>query len=174
MRFFKYTYKQLSLFTLLMAVFILTLFYRNNLSPTLQLRKECKVMEEQLIKAQNATVKLQVLKAEYRKINRMAGNSKRTNDEIHQRILTNSTLFAKKANISSVREVHVFTADKMQVVTHLLDLEGAFTELVQIAHQFEHKFNDARLTSLKIYSIQDNRTKKLHLYGTYYFQNFKK
>jgi hypothetical protein len=174
MKFLNYSYKQLNLFLLLVVAFVLILIYRQNVVPTLNLYHECNEMEKQLEKAQNATTKLNILKSEYRKLNKIAGNSKHSNEEIRQAILSNANLFAQTANIASIKEPHIFNADKMEVVTHLMDMQGNFKELITITNQFENKFTDARLSALKFYAIEDNRTKKTNLYATFYFQNFKK
>lgn len=174
MRSLSFTYKQLNLFTPLLAVFLLLLIYRQNISPTLVLYSECNSMEEQLQKAQKAESHLQNLKAEFRKLDKLAGNSKLTNEEIRQAILTNTNLFSENANVSSIKEQHVFASNNMKVVTHMLELQGDYKELVKITNKFEISFKDARISTLKIFSTQDNRTKKINLYATYYFQNFKK
>ncbi|HYG49477.1 MAG TPA: hypothetical protein VD905_01190 [Flavobacteriales bacterium] len=174
MKFLNYTYKQLNLFLLLMAVFVLLLIYRQTIVPTFNLYRECGQMELQLEKAQNATTRLNILKSEYRRLNKIAGNSKLTNEEIRQAILSNTNLFTDAAHIASIKEPHVYTADNMEVVTHQVDIQGNFKELITITNQFENKFTDARLSALKFYTVEDNRTKKNSLYGTFYFQNFKK
>ncbi len=171
---FNFTYKQLNLLAPLLAVFLLLLMYRQNISPTLALYSECNTMEEQLQKAQQAETRLHRLKAEFRKLDQLAGNSKLSNEEIRQAILTNTNLFSENANVSSIKEQHVFATDNMKVVTHMLELQGDYKELVKITHKFETSFKDARISTLKIFSTQDNRTKKINLYATYYFQNFKK
>jgi uncharacterized protein YjbI with pentapeptide repeats len=174
MKFLNYTYKQLNLLLILLSVFLITIIYRQNIVPTLNLYSECEQMRSQLEKVQNAGTKLSILKSEYRKLNKISGNSKLTNEEIRQAILSNTNLYSKDAAITSIKEPHIFESDKMQVVTHLVDVQGYFNELVTITNRFESKFSDARLSAAKFYSIEDNRTKKTCLYGTFYFQNFKK
>lgn len=174
MKFLQYSYKQLNLFLLLMAAFVLLLIYRINITPTLELHRECSAMREQLSKVDNASVRLQQLKSEHRILNKVAGNSKLTNEEVRQAILTNTNAYSQKATISNMKEPHIFMADNLQVVTHLMEMQGNYTELIKMAGQFETTFKDARLSAMKLYSTQDNRTKKLTLYAIYYFQNFKK
>jgi hypothetical protein len=174
MNFLNYTYRQLNLFAALAAVFVLLMIYRQTIVPTLVVYRECREMEQQLEKAENASVKLTVLRQELRKLNKIAGNSTLSNGEIRQAILGNTNLYAKSAEIASIREPHLFDAGKMEVITHLVDVRGNFKELISITNQFENNFADARLSAIKFYSVCDTRTKKMNLYGTFYFQNFKK
>lgn len=174
MKFLRYTYKQLNLFMLLASIFIILLAYRFNISPTLNLRTECITMQSQLEKLENASIRLQQLKTEYRRLNKVSGNSNRSNDEIRQEILTYANKYAQGSAVSSFKEVHSFSANNMTVITHFLEMQGNFNDLVRIAWYFEKDFKDARLSAFKIFSLEDSRTKKLTLYGTYYFQNFKK
>lgn len=174
MKFFHYTYKQLNLLVLLLAAFLILLIYRLNITPTLELNKECDAMRAQIEKAENSTVRLQQLKSQYRLLNMLSGNSKLSNEEVRQAILTNTNAYSKSAKISNVKEPHIYTANNLHVVTHLMEMQGNYSELVKIASDFETSFKDARLSAMKLYSTQDNRTKKLTLYAIYYFQNFKK
>lgn len=174
MNFFKYSYKQLNLFTLLGGILVLLLVYRQNIKPTLDLYGQCAAMEQQLRKAENAGSRLQVLRSELKRLNKISGNSKLSNEEIRQAILSNTNLFSQQATLTSIKEPHLFSSSQLEVLTHSLDLQGSFKELVNITYDFESRFTDARLSALKLYTVEDNRTKKTSLYGTYYFQNFKK
>lgn len=174
MKFLKYSYKQLNLFTLLASTLLLLWMYRQNIVPTLELRNQCIQMQGQLEKAGHAPYQLNILRNEQKKLNRVSGNSKLSNEEIRQAILGNTHQFSKQVTVTSIKEPHIYDGPQMQVLTHALDLQGNFRELVKVTHDFESRFSDARLSAVKYYSLEDARTKKTTLYATYYFQNFKK
>jgi len=174
MNFLKCSYKQLNLLTLLGGVFLLLTAYRKTVLPTLELRQQCLQMEEQLKKAENAGSRLQILRSEQKRLNKVSGNSKLSNEEIRQAILSNFNLFSEQATLTAIREPHLFSSNQLEVLTHSFDLQGNFKELIAVTHKFESKFTDARLSALRFYAIEDNRTKKNSIYATYYFQNFKK
>lgn len=174
MNFLKYSYKQLNLLLLLAGILILLLVYRQNIRPTIDLRQQCRQMEAQLTKANNAHARLQILRTEQKRLNNVSGNSKLSNEEIRQAILSNTNLFSEQATLTAIKEPHVYNRNQLEVLTHSLELQGHFKELIRITHQFENRFTGARLSALKLYSVEDSRTKKTSLYGTYYFQNFKK
>lgn len=174
MNFLQYSYKQLNFFVLLALAFILLLVYRQNIVPTIDLYKQCAEMEIQVQKAEHAGSRLQILKTEQKKLNKISGNSKLTNEEIRQAILSNTNLFSEQATLTAIREQHLYTSNQLEVLTHSLDLQGSFKELISITNKFESRFTDARLSALKLYSVEDSRTKKTNLYGSFIFQNFKK
>jgi len=169
-----YTYKQLNVLLVLVTVFVLLVIYNYNVKPTLGLYRECETMRNDLKKIDNAETKLEQLKSIYKKVNAVAGNSKLNNDEIRQVILAKTNSYVKNAFVYSIKEPHVFETNNAQVVTHLLELEGDFKELVKVVNDLENGFKEAKLASIKLFSLVDNRTKKIKLYGLLYFQNYKK
>lgn len=174
MNFLKYSYKQLNLLVILAGIFVLLLVYRQNIRPTLELYYQCHEIQEQVKKAEHANTRVQVLRNELKRLNKISGNSRLSNEEIRQAILTNTNQFSKQATLTGIKEPHLYSINQLEVLTHAFDLQGNFKELIGITHDFESHFTDARLSALKLYAVEDHRSKKTSLYGTYYFQNFKK
>jgi len=131
-------------------------------------------MQNQIATIDNASLRLQELKIEFKKLNHVSGNSNLSNDAIRQSILHFTNQHIKNARINSFKEAHSYTANNTIVHTNFLELQGNYSDLILIAWDFEKKFKTARLTAIKLYSTEDSRTKKTTLYGIYYFQNFKK
>ncbi|MFI5203877.1 MAG: hypothetical protein ACHQF2_05220 [Flavobacteriales bacterium] len=158
--------------TLVFVVFI----YKKNISATLNLISSCAELENKLVQAENADVKLAILRSQLKKINEGSGNMNISSEQIEQEILDRAAKLSQKENImlSSFKEAHQVVTNGYMVTSHMIEIEGGFVPAVRFIHAFEKEFKDARLVSIKFYTKEDYKTHKKYLYGTLCFQHVRK
>lgn len=152
-------------FVLLWAV------YSFAISNTLELRRECMGLRQQLDSASSAPSRLAALKQEFQQIE-TATNSNDTSTILHDRLLGIVANYCQQHN-SVLRDFASPVCYRQQewlIETHPIVVEGTFLNLLKLVHQLEQE-KVGKIISVDFHSRRDNKTQTLSLTATIYVQN---
>ena len=78
-----------------------------------------------------------------------------------------------QVQLKSFQEAETFAEERLQIETHELLLEGAFTNQLRVCQALEENLTQGRVASVVFRSVRDRRSKQVRLNGQLYIQGVK-
>ena len=78
-----------------------------------------------------------------------------------------------QVQLKSFQEAETFTEERLQIETHEILLEGAFTDQLRVCQALEENLTQGRVASVVFRSVRDRRSKQVRLNGQLYIQGVK-
>ena len=152
------------------AFFMFWISYRFAFSNTIDLKKECRDLENKMAKIENAPARLHHVRDELSKLEQLIGDV--SADEISPLLIERAGSYCKKNHLvlKEVPQKHLFTQDEFGIVTHSLVVSGPYKKLVQLFDQLENHIGVGKVRSAIFEIEEDRKTKIKSLNCTYYLQ----
>nr|WP_319570069.1 hypothetical protein [uncultured Draconibacterium sp.] len=162
---------------LVVAVFIFTLLlsWKMAIKPSIDLYSNVKHQQDQLELLENAPQQIALLKRKLELVDQQIGAS--ATDIKQEQIINEISQYIndrKQIDLCQLSPVHKQQRENYIIQTFQLELEGRFTQLVQLLQFFEQKKSIGKIASTEFYIHNDrkNKTNKLRL--RLYIQTFSK
>ncbi|WP_346882336.1 hypothetical protein [uncultured Algibacter sp.] len=166
------TYKQ-KFFAVIGGFVILFLAsYKKTFKHVLSASHELNLVEKKLSNNQNAINELIYLKNEIVNLEKTIGGQTQNPEHIQQELLDFISKNSLGVNIVSIEDVHLFSDNGFLIYTNQIELEGRYSNLVEILYDIEKKVKNSRVVSANIYSKKNYRTKTKTLYLKIILQNY--
>lgn len=171
----RFTYKQKNYGLLILLVLMLVVSYKRSFSLSLAALADIDQQTIQKQEAAHATTDLADIQFQILQLDRNLGKTDLPPDQVQQEILSTINRFSKTEHIltSRVEATHQFQTVDFDIYSNLVLVSGSFNGILSLTHHFEHAFNQARLTSIDLYTDQDPLTKKTTLYAKLLFQHYR-
>ena len=104
-------------------------------------------------------------------LDKIIGKEGTTKEMVQQGIVSFGSENAPEVSISDLKPIHDFPEDDYHIITNQLDVTGNSNQLLNLAYNFEKKFNLSRMVSMHFYTTKkNNKSEVLHL--KMIFQNY--
>lgn len=111
------------------------------------------------------------LKNDVEYLNKIIGKEGVTKEMVQQEIIsfasTNSGV-----SINDLKPIHDYPETDYHIITNQLDVTGNANQLLELAYNFEKKFNYSRMVSQNFYTTKKNNNKSEVLHLKMIFQNY--
>jgi len=172
----KLTYHQRLLYTLIGGGIFVIILYNVAISSTVDLMIENNQLEEQIAKNQDAPQRIQKIKKDLKKIEKLIGDNNQTKEvDIHQNLLQLIT--------DNVQENRLILKDFPQpyeiadkgylTTTALATVEGNFVPLLKLVHFLEVNYKVGKVVAVDFKTTKVLKTRKRKLSSVIYLQNVK-
>jgi hypothetical protein len=166
----QYTYKQKCAALLVVFLMLSYTAYKRSFKNLFEVYNENKELTLLSKEIASKSKSLDVLSMEITSYDKYLGNQNVARDLVQQEIISFSTQH-KGISISDLQAIHIFTNENYSVYTNQLDVTGNINDLLQLAYDFETKFNFSRVVSTNYYKVKKNNSNEtLHL--KIIFQNY--
>lgn len=157
----------------LAVIFILLLCaaYKRSFSKLISSFNEYSEIKSKNSKLKSATVDIDVLKGELKKINKIIGEETVDKEKIQQDII-GFAIKHKNTSIFDLKAIHKFKDDDFVIYTNQLDLTGDLNDLLELAYDFEKNFPSSKVSSMKFYTLNKENNKSTILHLKLIFQNY--
>jgi len=154
-------------------VVISWLSYKLAFAKTWKTYKEYKNLTEQIVLAEQLPKQQQLLSLKKQHYDSIMHHLDIGNSAIHNKLLHVITTQAKehKVAIMNFNEPHYHTQDEVQIYTFAFDIQGSFTNTLQLIYALEQKGNFGEIVHLNFYKKRDYKRKKNNLIAKVYLQH---
>ncbi len=168
------TYKQKCIAVLIGFVLLLLAAYKKTIKRVVAAKIQLNHVEQQLLNTDNSINELYRLQDEVKVLDNVIGGNSLNPELVQQSILNFITNKGVAANIVKIEDVHTFSDKDFKVYTNQIEVEGAFSTLVELLYDIEKEFKASRIASSSLYSKKKYRTNKTKLYLKLMLQNYEK
>ncbi len=167
----KYSYKVKFKVLLIVLAMLSIAAYRRSFSSLIESVKENQSLAQKVELMGKKTKNVDLLNAEIQSLDKLIGKENTSKNVIQQNIVGFITANSSKVVISDLKSIHEFTDENYKIFSYQLDLAGNFNSLIQLAYNFERKFDYSKIVSMKFYTEKkNNKSEVLHL--KIIFQNY--
>lgn len=165
---FTSTYQQSNIGLLALTLLITLFAYFFTIQQTIHLKRNNKTMQNQLQQANTATQQIAYYNQQ---INQIDSNAVQAYNEDY--LLAVVSTFCREHNlaIKDFPSGITYLMDKEAVVSHDIEVEGKYADMVKLAHALEQDYQLGSIVSLKFATTMDRREKKLYLRGRIILRN---
>ena len=162
----KKTYSILTAFVL--ACFII---YSIAIKETINAKKSCAKLEDQLKHVENAPVQIAELDQKTERINKVI-NANKQNKSFNEYLLDRVSDFSVKNSllIKHFPKNHSYAKGDYSINTNIITVEGSYIKLLKLLHHLEIIEKTGHLSSVEYLSYLDRETKKMKLEMKIYIQ----
>jgi hypothetical protein len=171
----KASYKTKNRLLLAGVILLIVVAYNAAFKESIALYNETAGLEIQLQTANDAPVKIALLKKENERMDMLLGKENNS-AELQQSLLIFITNYCKENNlILEDFPKPLLNSDKgMLVETNTFIVQGGFNKLLQLDYLFEQKLKIGKVASVHYHANRNYDTKKSNLTVTLYIQNIKR
>lgn len=137
-------------------------------------KTELNNVEKKLSNTDNAYNESYLLKSEIQSLDNVIGGHSTNPEDVQQEILDFISKTILKVNIVSIEDVHLFSDEEFLIYSNQIELEGSYTNLINLLYETEKHFKSARVISSKFYSKKNYATNKKTLFLKIILQNYEK
>ncbi|HAA01005.1 MAG TPA: hypothetical protein DCD96_05105 [Flavobacteriales bacterium] len=169
----KLNYKRKFLAVAVLVPVLALLSWFRLIDPTLELKGQCRSMEQSLDSSKGYETDYLLLRNELDQLNQMLGKEAGSVEEINRGIVEFVSKNSDELNISLTEfpAVHSFQKNQYRIFTHQAEIEGSYMAILRLVYKMEREFNLARICSIRFVTRQDKIKKVKKLYGIIYVQN---
>jgi hypothetical protein len=171
--FSKLTYKQKFYTAILFFCIILFASYKKTFHKTFIAKKSVEKVEKKVFATDNYYYQISNLKKEIQNLDEVIGGSNINPQNVQQSIL-NFVAEKQETNLIAIEDTHISSNSNFIVFTNQITLSGSYPSLIKCLFNFEKKFKDSKIVSIRVYSEKNRATKKIVLLMHLIFQNYKK
>lgn len=168
------SYKQ-KFFAIIVGFVLLTMAcYKKTYKHMFAARTELKNVEQKLSNTNNSYNELFSLKNEIQILDDLIGGHSVDPEGVQQKILDFISNTKLNVNIISIEDVHLFSDSEFLIYSNQVELEGSYTNLINLLYETEKNFKNSRVVSSKFYSKKKYNTNKQKLFLKIILQNYEK
>ncbi len=151
----------------------LLLAYNMAISKTLELKKGCNKIEDELNAAGYAPARIAALNKKLAKIESLYGSDFEDLDKLQEKLLNHISQSCKQYELTLIElpSVHEFAQSDYVVKTFKIVVEGNYTNILKFIYDLEFKPALGRLASVKFSTETDYRYKNKKLFAQIIIQN---
>jgi Tfp pilus assembly protein PilO len=167
----QYSYKKKLIALLLVFVMLTITAYKRSFSTLFQTISEYKALSLKVDELNKKSNNTNGLIKDLAHLDKIIGKDGTTKEMIQQEIVGFASKNHTGISINDVQPIHVFLDENYNVITNQIDVTGGANNLLQLAFDFEKKFDFSRIINMYFYtSKNNNKSDVLHLKMT--FQNY--
>lgn len=159
---------------LLIGVAVLTLFLSFFIAvrPTIVKWEHVRSLEMKLVSLEKAPAELKQLEKRTKELERRIGKDFSIDPDVEKSLLQATTSYCSHNNllIREFPEVHHVNIQGYMLCTYQVIIEGSFIPMLELLHQMEMEFHQARVVSAIFQSKMDLKQKKIRLTLSVFFQ----
>lgn len=166
-----YSYKQ-KFYALIVVFFMLTAAaYKRSFHTLFDVITEYRTLSKKADDINKKSNNTDSLKKDIAYLDKIIGKEGVTKEMVQQGIVSFSSENSPSVSISDLKPIHDFPEDDYHIITNQLDVTGDSNQLLNLAYNFEKKFNLSRIVSINFYTTKkNNKSEVLHL--KMIFQNY--
>jgi len=166
-----YSYKQ-KFYALIIIFFMLSITaYKRSFHTLFEVVSEYRTLSKKAEDINKKAKNTGTLKNDVEYLDKIIGKEGVTKEVVQQGIISFATINSKNISINDLKPIHDFPEEDYHIITNQLDVTGNANNLLDLAYNFEKKFNYSRMVSQKFYSTKkNNKSEVLHL--NMIFQNY--
>jgi len=166
-----YSYKQ-KFFALMLVFFMLSVTaYKRSFHALFDVMAEYRVLSKKADDINKKSKNTGTLKNDVEYLNKIIGKEGVTKDMVQQGIISFATTNSSAISINDLKPIHDFPEEDFHIITNQLDVTGNTNQLLELAYNFEKKFDYSRMVSQSFYTTKkNNKSEVLHL--KMIFQNY--
>ncbi|WP_308993690.1 hypothetical protein QLS71_007940 [Mariniflexile litorale] len=146
--------------------------YKKTFKHTLSARKELNSVNEKLFNNENSLEDLYNLNNDISNLNKTIGGQTSNPEVVQQKLLDFISKNNYNVNIVSIEDVHLFSDNEFLIYSNQIELEGTFSNLINILYEIEKHFKNSRVVSTQLYSKKNYRTNTKNLFLKIILQNY--
>lgn len=168
------SYKQK--FYAVIGCFIILLLagYKKTYKQVFLVKSELNEVENKLKSASGAFGTIYGLKNDVAILDNVIGGHTSNPTQVQQMFFDFVTDSKSKVNLISLEDPHVFRNGEFIVYTNQAELEGNYTDLMQLLYEIEKNFKSSRVVSNSLYTKKNYTNNKTKLYLKIILQNYEK
>jgi len=169
------TYLQKTIAFAVLALLLAILGYTQKIAPTLELKTQLAEIEE-LSNNETLDEEINLLKTQLHYLNKIMGKDRKDLESINREILNYVSLYSDSTQVKLVQmpRAHKFTEAGFTIYTHVILIQGTFSELLPLTHFFETETSGMKLASVRYYTKKNLKTKRNQLFAELYIQSYEK
>jgi hypothetical protein len=154
---------------------MLIVSYKRSFSITLSVLTEIENQELRIIDAQTADTDFEILQLQINQLNTTIGKSDLEPDKVQQKILSTITDYSllSEIRLDQLQATHDFETVDFNIYSNLVSVKGTFNGLLSLIYDMENDFEEARITNITFYKVQNLINKKTELYASILFQHYR-
>lgn len=170
-----FTYKKKVILLLVGSFLFVLIAYRLSIEQTFELKGECKLAEQKIALAQNASEKIQVYQKKLRILDQKIGTNISSGIDFQDLLLEEVSAYCKENKLvfRDMQLTHQFEKGNYQIETNFFSVEGTFVPLLKLVYNLETNYNTGQIASVRFESKKDLKTKRRRLFVHVYYQNIK-
>lgn len=163
--------KNYILFSIIFLMMILS--WKLSIYPTIELSKEIELLESELALAKNSPSQILKLEKDLLAYQNSSSSVVVSLSSLRKSLLQRITKLTGKheVNLRSFPQSSTSYLEGIEISTSVVELEGNFINLLQLADEIENDKGLGKLASIKFKSVEDRRTKRRSLLMTLYIQS---
>jgi len=168
----KRTGKQILQFTIAGVILLAVCSYVFAIKKTIEVKASCKTLQQKIDSAYVAPQQIRELSEEMKAYESSFGSQNSIEIDFQTVLLQTIGGFTEENNmeIQKFPTPHVFTKDKLELVTFQCTVSGTYAQHLKLIHLIEKQEFGASLVSVYFETKKNIKTKKLQLYMTMYIQ----
>ncbi len=154
---------------------IVSISWRMAITPSIQLYKSVNQQENQIEILETAPQQIALTEKKLERINQQIGTA--AIDIKQENIVNEISLYIKNnddVELCLLTPIHKQQKENFWINTYKLELQGSFTNLVQLLNYFEDKNSIGKIASTDFFLKKDNKSGTQHLRMQLYIQSFTK
>lgn len=157
------------------SVILLFVMFRLAFSKTLELRRNCVVIEQNLGSSNQLPLLIESLQAEISDLERIIGSNSNDENFIRQQLLENVGEYCQLHSIQLMEIPYINSRynNGYNFQNNLVRLQGDYKTMLGLVYKLENEWKIARVMSVKFYLKRDIRQRKDFLFADIYLQNIK-
>jgi hypothetical protein len=166
-----YSYKQ-KFYALIILFFMLAATaYKRSFHTLFEVISEYKMLSKKADDINKKSKSTGSLTNDIAYLDKIIGKEGVTKEMVQQGIVSFASTNSKNISISDLKPIHDFPEDDYHIITNQLDVTGNANQLLELAYNFEKKFDFSRMVSQNFYTTKkNNKSEVLHL--KMIFQNY--
>lgn len=154
-------------------VVLIWIAYHFSFSKTIDLWKECNLLEQQQRLIEDIPEQLPRLTEEIERLENILGNSGQ--EDFSTLILEQIDMLCQKNHVrlNEIPEKHLFESENLTVETLNIHLQGSFSNQLNIISEMEKGETKARIRSLRLQALVNQATGERRLESTIFLQSIK-
>lgn len=166
-----YSYKQ-KFYALIILFFMLSITaYKRSFHTLFEVISEYKMLSKKADDINKKSKNTGTLTNDIAYLDKIIGKEGVTKEMVQQGIVSFASTNSNNISISDLKPIHDFPEDDYHIITNQLDVTGNANQLLELAYNFEKKFDFSRMVSQNFYTTKkNNKSEVLHL--KMIFQNY--
>lgn len=166
-----YSYKQKCGALIVIFIMLSVTAYKRSFSSLFQVVKEYKELSARVGDINKKAKNADELRREIAYLDQMLGKEGATKEMVQQGMVSFATQSQPHVSINELAPIHSFADENYTVYTNQLDVVGNTNQLLQMAYDFEKKYDYSRMVGMKFFATKkNNKEEVLHL--KMIFQNY--
>lgn len=166
-----YSHKQ-KFYALIVLFFLLSITaYKRSFRTLFEVVSEYRMLSKKADDINKKSKNASNLPKELAYLDKIIGKENVAKEIVQQEIISFVSNTAPEVSINNLASIHDFQEDDYHIITNQLDVTGNSNQLLNLAYNFEKKFNFSRIVSMNFYTTKkNNKSEVLHL--KMIFQNY--